>query len=202
MNRLYDNTDSGNGYKVRLFLTQLGLPFERIELDTERGETRTPDFLARNPNGKIPLLELADGRRLAESDAILFYLAEGTSYLPTDRFERAQVLQWMFFEQYSHEPNIAVARHWLRHLEITPERRSALTQKQKQGHAALAVMERHLTGRTFFVADRYTIADIALYAYTHVADQGGFDLTPYPEIRTWLGRIATQPGWIAMLPTD
>jgi glutathione S-transferase len=202
MNRLYDNTDSGNGYKVRLFLTQLGLPFERIELDTERGETRTPDFLARNPNGKIPLLELADGRRLAESDAILFYLAEGTSYLPTDRFERAQVLQWMFFEQYSHEPNIAVARHWLRHLEITPERRSALTQKQKQGHAALAVMERHLTGRTFFVADRYTIADIALYAYTHVADQGGFDLTPYPEIRTWLGRIATQPGWIAMLPAD
>jgi glutathione S-transferase len=202
MNRLYDNTDSGDGYKVRLFLTQLGLPFERIELDTERGETRTPDFLARNPNGKIPLLELADGRRLAESDAILFYLAEGTSYLPTDRFERAQVLQWMFFEQYSHEPNIAVARHWLRHLEITPERRSALTQKQKQGHAALAVMERHLTGRTFFVADRYTIADIALYAYTHVADQGGFDLTPYPEIRTWLGRIATQPGWIAMLPAD
>jgi glutathione S-transferase len=202
MNRLYDNTDSGNGYKVRLFLTQLGLPFERIELDTERGETRTPDFLARNPNGKIPLLELADGRRLAESDAILFYLAEGTSYLPTDRFERAQVLQWMFFEQYSHEPNIAVARHWLRHLEITPERRSALTQKQKQGHAALTVMERHLTGRTFFVADRYTIADIALYAYTHVADQGGFDLTPYPEIRTWLGRIATQPGWIAMLPAD
>jgi glutathione S-transferase len=202
MIRLYDNTDSGNGYKVRLFLTQLGLPFERIELDTERGETRTPDFLARNPNGKIPLLELADGRRLAESDAILFYLAEGTSYLPTDRFERAQVLQWMFFEQYSHEPNIAVARHWLRHLEITPERRSALTQKQKQGHAALAVMERHLTGRTFFVADRYTIADIALYAYTHVADQGGFDLTPYPEIRTWLGRIATQPGWIAMLPAD
>jgi glutathione S-transferase len=202
MNRLYDNTDSGNGYKVRLFLTQLGLPFERIELDTERGETRTPDFLARNPNGKIPLLELADGRRLAESDAILFYLAEGTSYLPTDRFERAQVLQWMFFEQYSHEPNIAVARHWLRHLEMTPERRSALTQKQKQGHAALAVMERHLTGRTFFVADRYTIADIALYAYTHVADQGGFDLTPYPEIRTWLGRIATQPGWIAMLPAD
>ncbi len=191
MNRLYDNTDSGNGYKVRLFLTQLGLPFERIELDTERGETRTPDFLARNPNGKIPLLELADGRRLAESDAILFYLAEGTPYLPTDRFERAQVLQWMFFEQYSHEPNIAVARHWLRHLEMTPERR-----------AALAVMERHLTGRTFFVADRYTIADIALYAYTHVADQGGFDLTPYPEIRTWLDRIATQPGWIAMLPAD
>jgi glutathione S-transferase len=202
MNRLYDNTDSGNGYKVRLFLTQLGLPFEKIELDTERGETRTPDFLARNPNGKIPLLELADGRRLAESDAILFYLAEGTSYLPTDRFERAQVLQWMFFEQYSHEPNIAVARHWLRHLEITPERRAALAQKQKQGHAALTVMERHLTGRTFFVADRYTIADIALYAYTHVADQGGFDLTPYPEIRTWLGRIATQPGWIAMLPAD
>ncbi len=202
MNRLYDNTDSGNGYKVRLFLTQLGLPFERIELDTERGETRTPDFLARNPNGKIPLLELADGRRLAESDAILFYLAEGTPYLPTDRFERAQVLQWMFFEQYSHEPNIAVARHWLRHLEMTPERRAALAQKQKQGHAALAVMERHLTGRTFFVADRYTIADIALYAYTHVADQGGFDLTPYPEIRTWLDRIATQPGWIAMLPAD
>jgi len=192
MLRLYDYLPSGNGYKVRLLLTQLGVQFERIELDIVKGETRTPAFLAKNPNGRIPVLELDDGTCLAESNAIMFYLAEGTSLLPKDRLARAQVLQWLFFEQYSHEPNIATVRFWL-HTEMTDERRTLLPSKRAQGYAALQVMERRLTDRTFFVGERYTIADIALYAYTHVADEGGFDLTPYPTINAWLARVRAQP---------
>ena len=196
MLRLYDYLYSGNGYKIRLLLTQLGIPFERIELDILKGETRTPDFLRRNANGRIPLLELEDGKYLAESDAILFYLAEGTPFLPADRLERAQVLQWMFFEQYSHEPNIATVRFWL-HSQMTDERRTMLPAKRQLGHAALAVMDSHLAaGRTFFVGERYTIADIALYAYTHVADEGGFYLQPYEQVRAWLERVRCQPGYI------
>jgi glutathione S-transferase len=191
--RLYDFLSSGNGYKVRLLLHLLGIPFERVELDIVAGATRTPEFLEKNPNGRIPLLELPDGRRLAESNAILFYLAEGTEYLPAERWSRAQVLQWMFFEQYSHEPNIATSRFWLHYLELTPERRAALAQKHELGKAALAVMERHLAARAFFVDERYSIADIALYAYTHVADEGGFDLEPYPAVRRWLARVAAHP---------
>jgi glutathione S-transferase len=194
--RLYDFLESGNGYKVRLVLHRLGLPFTRVEMDIVAGATRTPEFLAKNPNGRIPTLELADGTCLAESNAILFYLAEGTPLLPDDRLERAQVLQWMFFEQYSHEPNIATSRFWLHHLEITPERRAALSEKQRLGEAALGVMETHLASRTRFVGERCTIADIALYAYTHVADEGGFDLAPFPAIRAWLARVARQPGHI------
>jgi glutathione S-transferase len=186
--KLYDFLPSGNGYKIRLLLTQLGIPFTLIETDIQKGETRTPEFLAINPNGRIPVLELDDGRRLAESDAILFYLAEGTPFLPEDGFARAEVLQWMFFEQYSHEPYIAVVRR-LVHMDGKP----ADPEKVERGHQALGVMERQLTGRRFFVADRYTIADIALYAYTHVAHEGGFDLTPYPSVRTWLARVAGQP---------
>jgi glutathione S-transferase len=196
MLRLYDFLESGNGYKVRLLLHQRGIPFERIELDITRGATRTPEFLAKNPNGRIPALELEDGRVLAESDAILWYLAEGTPYLPADPFERAQVLQWMFFEQYSHEPNIATSRFWLHHRELTPELRAALEQKRVLGHAALAVMEGHLEKRAFFVGERYSIADIALYAYTHVADEGGFDLAGYPAVRAWLARVRAQPGHV------
>jgi glutathione S-transferase len=196
MLRLYDFLESGNGYKVRLLLHQLGIPFERIELDITQGKTRTPEFLAKNPNGRIPLLELGDGRLLAESNAILWFLAEGTPFLPADRFERAQALQWMCFEQYSHEPNIATPRFWLHHGELTPERRAALEQKRALGHAALAVMEGHLAPRAFFVGERYSIADIALYAYTHVADEGGFELGRYPAIREWLGRVRAQPGHI------
>ena len=200
MLRLYDYADSGNGYKVRLLLSQLDRPYELVELDIMKGETRTPAFLARNPNGRIPVLELDDGTFLPESDAILFYLAEGTPYLPDDRLQRAQVLQWMFFEQYSHEPNIATSRFWLRHLELDAGRRAALAQKQALGHAALGVMETHLAGRAFFVGGHYSIADIALYAYTHVADQGGFDLAAYPMVRAWLGRVAAQPGYVPMFP--
>lgn len=191
---LYDHLSSGNGYKVRLLLHQLDIPFTRIELDIDKRETRTPQFLAKNPNGRIPTLELEDGTYLPESNAILFYLADGTPFLPTERLARAQVLQWMFFEQYSHEPNIATSRHWLTHnLEITPERQIMLTAKRKGGHEALAVMEQHLNRQHYFVGARYTIADIALYAYTHVAEEGGFTLAPYPAIRAWLARVATQP---------
>jgi glutathione S-transferase len=196
MLRLYDFLESGNGYKVRLLLHQLGIPFERIELDITKGATRTPEFLAKNPNGRIPTLELEDGRLLPESNAILWYLAEGTPYLPADRFERAQALSWMCFEQYSHEPNIATSRFWLHHGELTAERRAALEHKRVLGHAALAVMEGHLAKRAFFVGERYTIADIALYAYTHVADEGGFDLAGYPAIRAWLARVRAQPGHV------
>jgi glutathione S-transferase len=193
MFRLYDFLPSGNGYKIRLLLTQLEIPFERIEVDILKGETRTPEFLKKNPNGRIPTLEIEPGKFLAESNAILFYLAEGTPFLPDARWERAQVLQWMFFEQYSHEPNIATSRFWLQHFDLTEERRKALEQKCELGYAALNVMERHLSRHTFFVADRYSIADIALYAYTHVADEGGFELSRFPAIRSWLDRVRTQP---------
>src|SRR5437879_5080694 len=188
---LYDFLPSGNGYKVRLLLTQLEIPFVLVEKDIFKGETRRPEFLAINPNGRIPVLELDDGERLAESDAILFYLAEGTPFLPRERLGRAQVLQWMFFEQYSHEPYIAVARR-LRHMQDTPVPR----EMAERGHQALGVMERHLAGRSFFVDGRYTIADIALYAYTHVADEGGFDLAPYPGVRAWLSRVAQERGHV------
>jgi glutathione S-transferase len=195
MLRLHDCLISGNGYKVRLLLHQLGIPFERIEYDLLKGETRTPQFLERNPNGRIPVLELEDGTCLAESDAILFYLAEGTPFLPDDRLGRAQVLQWMFFEQYSHEPYVAVLRFW-HHAGWIEERRDQVPEKETRGHAALAVMERQLERHAFFVAGRYTIADIALYAYTHVAPEGGFDLGRYPAVRAWLERVASQPGHV------
>lgn len=196
---LYDNLSSGNGYKVRLILHQLDIPYTRVELDIDRQETRTPEFLAKNPNGRIPTLELDDGTYLAESNAILFYLAEGTPLMPSERLARARVLQWMFFEQYSHEPNIATSRYWLTHgFEITPERKVMLEAKKKNGLDALAVMEQHLQHRAYFVAERYTIADIALYAYTHVAEEGGFSLAPFPAIRTWLARVAQQPRHITI----
>jgi glutathione S-transferase len=181
---------------VRLLLSLLGTPFERIEHDIDRGETRTPEFLRLNPNGRVPVLEFADGRRLAESNAILTYLADGTRFLPQDRFERAQVMQWLFFEQYSHEPNIATLRYWVTHKLLDDERRAMVPGKRRWGYAALDVMERHLEGRRYFVGERYSIADIALYAYTHVAEEGEFDLGRYPAIRQWLGRVAGEPGHI------
>lgn len=193
MFRLYDFLPSGNGYKIRLLLTQLGIPFERIEVDILKGESRTLEFLQKNPNGRIPTLEIEPGKFLAESNAILFYVAEGTPFLSADRWERGQVLQWMFFEQYSHEPNIATSRFWLQHFDLTEERRKTLEQKRELGYAALTVMERHLSQHTFLVAERYSIADIALYAYTHVADEGGFDLSRFSAIRAWLDRVRTQP---------
>ena len=195
---LYDYLSSGNGYKCRLLLAQLGIPYRRVELDILKGETRTPEFLARNPNGRIPALELEDGTVLSESDAILFYLAEGTPFLPDDRLGRARVLQWLFFEQYSHEPFIAVARFILHLLPPDTPRRAELPRLHQGGHAALAVMERRLAEHPFLVADRYTIADIALYAYTHVSDEGGFDLAGYPGVQAWMERVAGQPGHLAI----
>ena len=196
MLRLYDYLPSGNGYKVRLLLCHLGLPFELVELDILKGETRTPEFLAINPNGKIPVLEFEDGRRLVESNAILFHLAEGTRFLADDRWGRALTLQWLFFEQYSHEPYIAVARFWIHSLNKRREWQERLKEKWERGHQALAVMERHLDGRKFLVGDRYGIADIALYAYTHVAEEGDFDLSGYRNLRAWLDRVADQPGHV------
>ncbi len=195
MLRLYDYFESGNAYKVRLLLAQLGIPFERVELDILRGDTRTPAFLAKNPNHRIPLLEWPDGRTLAESNAILFHLGEGTPLLSEDRFERAQTLQWMFFEQYSHEPYIAVVRFW--HFSGRVEsHRSELPAKLEGGYHALGVMDRHLSTRRFFVGERYGIADIALYAYTHVAGEGGFELERFPSVCRWLERVRTQPGHV------
>ena len=195
---LHDNLSSGNGYKVRLLLAQLGLPFERIEYDINLGETRTPEFLnGINPNGRIPVLQTDEGELLAESGAILFYLAEGTPFLPDDRLGRAHVLGWMFFEQYGYEPNVATPRYWATHgVEMTEERRLSLATKRKLGHDALGVTEGHLVRNDFFVGGRYTVADIALYAYTHVAHEGGFDLAGYPAVRAWIGRVASQPGHI------
>ena len=197
--RLHDYLPSGNGYKVRLLLTQLGVPFERIEYDITRDETRTPEFLENvNANGRIPVLETEEGTLLPESNAILFFLAEGTPFLPDDRLDKARTLQWMFFEQYSHEPNIAVARAWLHvfDVEMTEERRAALETRQKRGYDALGVMEEHLGRNDYFVGGRYSVADIALYAYTHVADEGGFDLAEFPAVRAWLGRVSSQPKYM------
>jgi glutathione S-transferase len=196
---LYDFMGSGNGYKVRLLLAQLGVPYRLVERDILKGETRTPEFLAKNPNGRIPTLQLEDGRHLAESGAILWYLAEATPFAPTDRLARAETLQWMFFEQYSHEPYIAVVRFWRHYLDkLSPLQELDLPGRLKNGYAALDVMERHLASRSFFVGERYGLADIALYAYTHVAHEGDFDLGPYPHIKAWLARVAAQPGHVTM----
>jgi glutathione S-transferase len=197
MLRLYDYPRSGNAYKARLLLHLLGTPYERIELDIARGETRTPDFLSKNPSGRIPLLETGDGRLLAESNAILWYLAEGTAYLPTEPFDRALALRWMFFEQYEHEPNIATVRAW--HLfGMIEEKRALLEEKYRRGYDALAVMEKHLAAHRFFVGERYSIADISLYAYTHVAGEGRYDLARFPAVRAWLDRVRAQPGHVAI----
>jgi glutathione S-transferase len=195
---LFDYLDSGNGYKVRLLLAQLGLDYRWTELDIDAGKTRTPDFLKRNLNGRIPTLELDDGTNLAESNAILWYLAEGTAFVPAERLGRAQALQWMFFEQYSHEPYVATPRYIVKHLPPEHARRAELPERLTKGRAALAVMDEHLKSRRFFVAEQYTIADIALYAYTHVAYEGGHDLTPYAGVRSWLARVAGQPKHVAL----
>jgi glutathione S-transferase len=193
---LYDSAISGNAYKVRLLLAQRGLAFRRIEMNVDDGSTRAPDFLKVNRNGKVPAVALEDGTCLAESNAILFYFAEGTPFWPEAKLQRAQVLQWMFFEQYNHEPTIAVVRHWVAHLGRTPETEPQLPAKIAAGYRALDVMEDHLAKHDYFVGGHYTIADIALYAYTHVAHEGGFDLSRYPAITAWLARVAAQSGHI------
>jgi glutathione S-transferase len=195
---VYGTASSGNCYKVRLALEQLALPYRWIEVDSAKGETRTPEFLARNPNGKAPTLQLEDGSYLPESNAILCYLAEGSPLAPGGRLERARMLQWMFFEQYSHEPYIAVARFIVYYLPPDSPRRAELPRLQERGNQALAVMEQHLQKEPFFAAGRYTVADIALYAYTHCAEVGGFDLKRYPAIRAWLERVRSQPRHVPM----
>src|ERR1700744_1164907 len=190
---LYDYLDSGNGFKIRLLLSQLTQQYRWVERDIMAGEPRTPDFLARNPNGSIPVIETDDGMCLAESNASLWYLADGTAFVPHERMARAQVLQWMFFEQYSHEPYVATPRFIIKHLAADSPRRSELPQRLNQGRAALGVMETLWKGREYFVAESYSIADIALYAYTHVAQEAQLDLEPYANVRGWLARVAGQP---------
>jgi glutathione S-transferase len=194
---LYSMRRSGNCYKVRLALTQLKIPFQLIEIDILKGESRTPDFLAKNPSGHVPLLEVAPGRYLAESGAILWYIAGGTPLAPEDRIDRAEAMQWMFFEQHSVEPNLGAAHFWLTMVKGGRELQThALEDWMENGYQALGVMEKHLATRDFFAADRYTIADIALYAYAHTANESTFDLTGFPSIRAWLKRVAGQAGYV------
>ncbi len=202
MLKVYGDHNSGNCYKVKLVLTQLGQPFQWVNVDILKQESRTAEYRKKNPNGKIPLLEIEPGVYLAESNAIMHYLSEGTPLLPSDRLLHAQVLQWLFFEQYSHEPYIATARYIVRYLGNPPEYAKALAEKRAPGYAALDVMEGHLASRLFFVAERYTIADIALYAYTHVAHEGGFDLARYKSVSGWLERVRSQRDHVPMGPAS
>lgn len=197
---VYGDSRSGNCYKIKLLCAQLGIAYEWREVDILAGDTRTAEFLAMNANGKIPLLALPDGRHLAESNAILAYLADGSELAGSDRFSRAAVLQWMFFEQYSHEPNIATSRFIIQYLGNPPDRQAALEEKRLGGYKALEVMEQQLGNNTFIAGSEYSIADIALYAYTHVAHEGGFDLNDYPATRAWLDRVRTIPGHVPMEP--
>jgi len=199
---LLDDPISGNGYKARLILALLAQPYTYKAFDILKSETRTPDFLAINPNGRIPVLILEDGTALAESNAILHYLAAGTSFLPADRLHHAQVLSWMFFEQYSHEPNIATLRFWTHLPQLDAVQKAQIPGKRKNGEAALALMNDHLKQHNWLVAGMPTIADIALFAYTHVADEGGFDLDDYPAVQTWISRIEGLPGYVPMAVHD
>jgi glutathione S-transferase len=198
---LHEYASSGNCYKVRLTAARLSLPLERREYDILKGETRTPHFLSTvNANGRIPVLQV-DDRFIPESNAACFYLADGTPLVPEKRFERADMLRWMFFEQYSHEPNVATLRFWLAFIgegNLTPEQRAQIEPRRAAGKAALKVMNDHLASRGYFAAGRLTLADIALYAYTHVAEEGGYDLSAYPAVQAWLGRVASAPGHITI----
>lgn len=195
---LLESPPSGNCYKVRLLAAQLGIPLRRVAVDLKKGEARTPEFRARHPLGRVPIVELEDGSQLAESNAILWYFAEGTRFVPADKLERARALQWMFFEQYSHEPYVAVARAWISFFGVPPGKEAELRERQAKGYDALAVMERHLERSPFFAGGQYSIADIALYAYTHVAHEGEFDLGRFPQIRAWCDRVRAQPGHVTI----
>ena len=195
MYKLFDFLPSGNCYKIRLLLNQLGIEYERVNIDILSKESRTPEFLKINPNGKTPVL-YHEGKYLAESNAILWYLASNSSFIPNGNYEQALVLQWMFFEQFSHEPNIAASRYWVSILKAEEEYKEQLKVKKKLGYAALDVMEKHLKNNTYFVANQYSIADIALYAYTHVAEEGNYDLSGYNQIKEWFQRIENQKSYI------
>jgi len=191
---------SGNCYKVRLAAHQLGVPITLKEYGLHDGMTRTPEFLAKNPNGRVPMLEFEDGRCLPESGAILWALAEGTKLVPGDPWERARALQWMFFEQYSHEPYVAVARFWLAYAPKAEldKKRHLVGEWHEKGNAALGVMETHLAAHDWFAGKQYSVADIALYGYTHCAAEGGFDLSRYPAVGAWLARVAQEPDHIPL----
>jgi glutathione S-transferase len=198
---LHEYSQSGNCYKIRLTAALLGLPIERREYDIMKGETRTPEFLAEvNPNGRIPVLQVGT-RFIPESNAACFYLADGSKLVPEDRFDRADMLRWMFFEQYNHEPNVATLRFWLAFVgeaRLSDLQRALLPGKRQAGEAALELMDEHLAGRDYFVGDRLSLADIALYAYTHVAGEGGFDLSACPAMGRWLALVEAQPGYLPM----
>ena len=198
---LHEFSQSGNCYKIRLTAALLGLALERREYDILSGETRTAEFLAGiNPNGRIPVLQV-DGRFIPESNAACFYLAEGSSLVPEDRFDRADMLHWMFFEQYSHEPNVATLRFWrafVGEAQLSPAQRALIPAKQAAGEAALKLLDERLADREWLVGERLTLADIALYAYSHVAGEGGFDLSAFPALQAWLGRMAAAPGYVAI----
>lgn len=198
MMKLYDYPDSGNSYKLQLLLAQLEQEYELVVLDIRRGASRTNEFKKTNPFGKVPTLVLDDGRTLWESNAIMAYLAEGSEFVPSDPFLKSKVLQWMFFEQHAHEPYIAELRFLKRHFEWNDDLEEKSKALYENGYLALDQMERHLTENDYFVANTYSIADIALYAYTHVADQGGFSLETYPEIKNWIKRIEALPNFIPM----
>jgi glutathione S-transferase len=203
MYTLYSMQRSGNSYKARLALSQLRVPYRLVEVDILKGESHTPEFLAKNPNGQVPLLEAAPGRYIAESNAILWFVAGGSALAPEDRIERAEALQWMFFEQHSLEPNLGAAYFWLCLVKGGRDlQQHALEDWMEEGNRALGVMEKHLRRRRYFVADRYTIADIALYAYTHIAHLCDYDLAAFPNIRTWLDRLTDEPGHITMMATQ
>jgi len=198
--KVYGYSPSGNCHKLRMLLTQLGRDFTWVETDSAHGATRTPEYLAKNPNGKVPMIELDDGRIMVESNAILCWAAEGTKYFAGDSWQRAQTLAWMFFEQYSHEPFVAVARFICGWTPLDSPRRADLPKLRERGHQALAVMEKHLAANDWFSSLGYGIADIALFAYTHCADDAGFGLAQYPAISRWLERVRAQPGFVAMPP--
>ena len=199
MLKLHAMQSSGNSYKVRLLLARLGLPFDLIDVDLLRGENRTPDFLMKNPEGRVPLLELPGGRYLPESNAILFYLADGTPLLPNDPLGRAEALRWMFFEQHSVDSSIGHARFWLKLVRGGRDLRTHdIDRWLEEGYAALGVMERHLARRPFFIDGTLSVADIALYAHTHLAHEGDFDLHPFPAVCEWLKRVEAQPGHVAI----
>lgn len=196
--RLYGDSRSGNCYKLKLLCAEMGMDYDWIEVDILAGDTRTEDFLRMNPNGKIPLLALPDGRHLAESNAILCYLSEGSEFYGGNAWEKAEILQWLFFEQYSHEPCIATSRFIMQYLGTPPERAAELEQKKAGGYKALGVMEERLSRHDHLAGDAFSIADIALFAYTHVADEGGFSLEEFPSIRAWIDRIRARPEFVPM----
>ncbi|MBI4782112.1 MAG: glutathione S-transferase family protein [Oscillatoriophycideae cyanobacterium NC_groundwater_1537_Pr4_S-0.65um_50_18] len=198
MYKFYDFPLSGNCYKVRLLLTQLGIPFETINVDILQQETSLPDFLQKNPNGKVPVLEIEPGTFLTESNSILLYLAEGTALLPTAKLDRIQVMQWLFFEQFSLGANLSRPRFWISVTQQAEKFASLIQYHQRLGNVALQVMEQHLAERSFFVNEQYTIADIALYAYTHRATEGGYDMSPFPKIADWCRLVRSQPQYVSL----